>query len=89
MEQVAAAAGQLEAGYNRAKLLCSVAGIPMPTFDIAQPDLAKHSDFLKSEYPEAYAIGAQKGVRQANHMLEDKRDLPEYCAKYKNGFGKK
>jgi hypothetical protein len=86
MEQVAAAAGQIHAGYARAKLLCSVAGIPMPTFEQAFPDTAQTNGQLKSEYPEAYAIGARKGTRQAENMLEDKRDVPDVCAKYKKGF---
>jgi hypothetical protein len=88
MEQVAAATGQLEAGYNRAKLLCAVAGISMVTFENHNPDTARVAAQMKAEYAEAYAIGAAKGVRQANNMLEDKRDIPEMCAKFRT-MGKK
>jgi len=66
MEQVAAAAGQLEGGHNRARFRCLAAGIPMPTFAQLHPDLdpATSAD-LKARYPDFFCLWRGQG-RQAS-----------------------
>jgi hypothetical protein len=54
----------------------------MVTYEKHNPDMARVAAEMKAEYPEAYAIGA---VRQANNILEDKRDIPSGCADFSVG----
>lgn len=84
MEQVATAAGQLAAGYARARFLCLAAGIEMPTLAALDPASASAYSDLKARYSDFYDLGARKGVAQANRMLSDPRDVPFECDGYKN-----
>jgi hypothetical protein len=90
MEQVAVALAQLEAGYNRARFLCLAAGIPMATYAEHDPDLIKDTADLRSRYPEFFALGIAKGVKQANNILSGTpQDLRDGCATFSKLNSKK
>ncbi len=85
MEQVAAAVGQVEGGFNRARFRCLAAGIPMPTFAQLHPDDDPTiGPDLKARYPDFFAFGEAKGVAQADRILSGTtRDFREGCALFK------
>jgi hypothetical protein len=85
MEQVAVAAGQNEAHYNRVRFICLANGINMDAYEKSHSrdkDGAKLDAKLKAAYPDFYAAGAARGIQTANNILRDPEERERWCSFY-------